>query len=107
VFFDWYGGEAAAERALRGPWASEYRRSGFRALRAAIEAHDIHPRAIPEAPYFERDAPVTLLSEDVEPVWQAVAERDDWTPLREKLAEIASLRAIGPAGDAGAGHLLS
>ena len=43
-------------------------------------------------PYFAREAPVDLLIEEVEALWEAIDERDDWRPLAERLTAIEAAR---------------
>ena len=45
-------------------------------------------------PCWEEPAPQTMLIDDVEAIWGAIAERDDWAPLHTKLA---ALRLMGDA----------
>lgn len=45
-------------------------------------------------PYWADEAPQTMLVEEVETIWSAIAERDDWQPLNNK---IAALRRMGDA----------
>ena len=47
-----------------------------------------------EVPYFQRARPCTLLIDELEGVWDAIAARDDWAPLD---AKIASIREMGDA----------
>ena len=44
--------------------------------------------------YWADAAPQTLLIEEVEAIWAAIDERDDWTPLH---AKVAALRRMGAA----------
>lgn len=92
-FFDWYGGAASAARALAGPAAAHYAGARFTALRRRLDDHA--PRA-PErlaVPYYQRPRPTTLLIDEIETIWDAIATRDDWSPFAAKLADIAELRA--------------
>lgn len=45
-------------------------------------------------PYWSDDAPQSLLIEEVEAIWAAIAEADDWAPLH---AKVAALRRMGEA----------
>lgn len=54
-------------------------------------------------PLWQDDAPPTLVIDEVERVWAAIAENDDWQPLTDKVAAIRRLgEALGeplqPAG---------
>lgn len=44
--------------------------------------------------YWRADAPQSMAIEEVEHIWDAIAERDDWSPLT---AKITALRAMGEA----------
>ncbi|MGZ3456052.1 MAG: protein adenylyltransferase SelO family protein [Polyangiales bacterium] len=44
-------------------------------------------------PHFDREAPCTMLIEEVESIWKAISERDDWAPLHAKVSEIRSMGA--------------
>ena len=92
VFFDWFGGPASEYRALKSPLAKGYEDAGFAEARAALLA------AAPDRPerlehtYFTRQAPVTMLIDEVEAIWAPIAESDDWSALEAKLADIAEMR---------------
>ncbi len=54
-------------------------------------------------PYWDEPEPQSLLIDEVEAIWAAIAERDDWTPLTAKLAALKRMgEALGepprPAG---------
>jgi uncharacterized protein YdiU (UPF0061 family) len=91
-FFDWYGGAASAARAAASPEAAKYQGRTFVPLRSAMDAYA--PSA-PEGlalPYFQRTAPCSLLIDEIEALWDAIAERDDWSVFEAKVADI---RAMG------------
>lgn len=92
TFFDWRGGLASAERARRSASAPFYETEAFAPLRAAFAAHETTPRARLDHPYFRREAPCSMLIEEVEALWAAIAERDDWAPLEAKIAAIDEMR---------------
>ena len=92
-----------AERAMRegqiGPDAFFFAHRGGR--NAAGELADIlagrqpHPD---QHPYWSGDAPQSMLIDEVEAIWAAIAERDDWTPLARKIAAVRAMgMAHGPA----------
>jgi hypothetical protein len=45
-------------------------------------------------PYWSDEAPQSMLIEEVEAIWSAIDERDDWQPLMDK---VAALRRMGEA----------
>ncbi len=91
-FFDWFGGEASAERAMTGPRAKVYEHPAFVLLRSAWSGHEPDRPERLEAAYFGRPEPQELLYDEIERLWSAIAERDDWAPLNNKLAAIDEAR---------------
>jgi len=92
TFFDWRGGLASNERATRSPSASHYQGEAFAPLRAALAQHKPSANARLHHPYFQRAAPCTMLIDEVEALWAAIAERDDWAPLYAKIDAIGEMR---------------
>jgi hypothetical protein len=80
-WFDWRGG--------RAPEGYE----GFEDVAALIARHEPVPGAR-DHPYWSDPAPCSMHIEEVESIWSAIDERDDWTPLHEK---IAAVRRMGEA----------
>ncbi|HEX3776032.1 MAG TPA: hypothetical protein VHV51_16285, partial [Polyangiaceae bacterium] len=78
---------------LHGQARAYYERPAFNALRDELEARAALSRAALSAPYFQRSAPCTLLIDEIERLWQAIAERDDWAPFAAKISEIRELGA--------------
>jgi uncharacterized protein YdiU (UPF0061 family) len=75
VFFDWRGG--------RDPGTEAYPSAPFRSLAEALEG-----RANPAArrhDYWDGDQPCSMTIEEVESIWAAIAERDDWSPFETKI----------------------
>jgi uncharacterized protein YdiU (UPF0061 family) len=82
IFFDWRGGcDAGAERYPSDP---------FRALAEALEGRE-RPRS---HPYWSDAAPCSMHIEEVEAIWSAIDERDDWQPFEDK---VNALRRMGEA----------
>ncbi len=74
------------------PQAALYRGEGFATLDAALKACTAErPERLAHA-YFRRDTPETLMIEDVEALWEPVAESDDWSAFVAKLNGLASMR---------------
>jgi len=89
-FFDWFsGGEA---RALSGPRAELYAEAGFADFRARLATFEAdHPERLAH-PYFAGAEPEEMLIDEVEALWSAIDERDDWGPLHAKLDRIGAAR---------------
>lgn len=97
AFFDWYGGLASEARAEASPEASAYEHETFAEVRRRLDAYEPtdHARtAVAAEPYFQRKRPESMLIEEVESLWSAIDERDDWTPLH---AKVEAVRAMGRA----------
>lgn len=93
VIFDWFGGPASVDRAKESRMAELYDKEDFAPVREALTAAS---PAFPErlgSAYFEKHAPSTMLIDEGESIWTAIAERDDWSLFEEKLAAIAEMRA--------------
>ena len=84
VFFDWRGG--------RDPGEEAYPRPEFRELARMLSGRE-KPRS---HPYWSDEAPCSMHIDEVEAIWSAIAERDDWRPFEEK---IRAVRRMGEAMD--------
>jgi uncharacterized protein YdiU (UPF0061 family) len=82
-FFDWRGGRRGANAAAgTAAPALEAALAGYRA--SAERAH----------PYWSDAEPCSMAIDEVERIWSAIAERDDWTPLH---AKVTAVRRMGEA----------
>ncbi len=93
-YFDWFGGIGSERRALSSPSRAHYEGPHGRALWTALSRHSPRDEGAIEHPYFSRGAPVTLLIGEIEGVWDAIAERDDWAPFE---AKVKAIRELGDA----------
>jgi serine/tyrosine/threonine adenylyltransferase len=91
-FFDWFGGLASEARALAGPRAELYGGEAFTTLRAALLSYEMERPERLESPYFDAAEPEELLYDEIEAIWAAIAARDDWDLLKQKLARIEGAR---------------
>jgi uncharacterized protein YdiU (UPF0061 family) len=81
-FFDWRGG--------RLPDDEVYRAGEFDDVRVRLDGRQ---RPLTH-PYWSDPAPCSMLIDEVESIWAAIAERDDWAPFEGK---IAAIRRFGDA----------
>jgi len=82
IFFDWRGG--------RDPGVERYGSEPFRDLGKLLEG-----RASPQShPYWSGPGPCSMHIDEVEAIWSAIAERDDWQPFNDK---ITAVRLMGEA----------
>ncbi|HLY79326.1 MAG TPA: protein adenylyltransferase SelO family protein, partial [Caulobacteraceae bacterium] len=89
-FFDWFGG--LERRALAGPRAELYEGEAFQVFRAGLRDYEMERPERLASPYFDAPEPQELLYDEIEAIWAAIAERDDWAPLNDKLARIEAAR---------------
>jgi uncharacterized protein YdiU (UPF0061 family) len=82
VFFDWRGG--------RDPGVELYPGDAFRDLARLLQG-----RQRPQShPYWSDPEPCSMHIEEVEAIWSAIAERDDWQPFDDK---VRAVRRMGEA----------
>ena len=55
-------------------------------------------------PYWQGEAPQSMLIDEVEAIWAAIAENDDWRPLADKVAAVRAMGAAHGAPPEPAGH---
>jgi serine/tyrosine/threonine adenylyltransferase len=82
IFFDWRGG--------RDPGADLYPTEPFRSLARLLdgcERPQMHP-------YWSDEAPCSMHIEEVEAIWSAIADADDWQPFDNK---VRAVRRMGEA----------
>lgn len=91
-FFDWFGGAKSLARAESSPVKALYQREDFGILRNALLNREAAAPERLEHDYFARPTPETLLIDEIEELWAAIAERDDWSLFEAKLAGIAQKR---------------
>ena len=82
LFFDWRGG--------RDPGADKYPVEAFRKLAGLLAGRQ---REQGHA-YWSDPEPCSMHIEEVETIWDAIADRDDWSPFE---AKIAAIRRMGDA----------
>ena len=82
IFFDWRGG--------RDPGDTDYSSQAFRELAASLARRE----RTQSHPYWSGSAPCSMQIEEVEAIWSAIAERDDWQPFDDK---VNAIREMGEA----------
>lgn len=89
-FFDWFCGEES--RALAGVRGGLYADEGFGEFRRLLAGfRPERPERLAD-PYFARPEPEELLIGEIEALWAAIAEADDWSGFEAKLARIEVAR---------------
>ena len=91
-FFDWFGGLLSEGRAMGGLRAPLYGGGALAEFRSLVSTFEPDRPERLEHPYFGRDEPEELLYDEIEAIWEAIAERDDWSVFEAKLASIGVAR---------------
>jgi serine/tyrosine/threonine adenylyltransferase len=93
-FFDWRGG------GRRGPSPAEaaYEEEPFAGFRRLIAGHEPVEDALGH-PYWSGEGPCSMHIDEVEAIWKAIDEADDWSAFQ---AKIEAVRRMGEAMRAGA-----
>ena len=82
LFFDWRGG--------RDPGGDAYASPAFRSLAAHLEGKSRRQ----SHPYWSDPKPCSMHIEEVEAIWAAIDQDDDWSPFE---AKVAAIRRMGEA----------
>jgi len=82
VFFAWRGS--------RDPGSAEYQTDVFRALGKTLEGRIRKP----SHSYWSDSEPCSMHIEEVESIWSAIADQDDWRPFE---AKVSAIRRMGEA----------
>jgi uncharacterized protein YdiU (UPF0061 family) len=91
-FFDWFGGLASKGRAMSGPRAALYGGQAFADFQARLAPFEMDRPERLASSYFAAAEPEELLYDEIETIWSAIAERDDWAPFNAKLNRIETAR---------------
>lgn len=87
ILFDLHGGAPSDN----SPVSDLYQLESFTVLKEALGNHERLADRDFADPYFSRSVPRTMLIDEVEAVWEPIAEQDDWSVLEKVLAEIESM----------------
>ncbi|MFK0298210.1 protein adenylyltransferase SelO family protein [Brevundimonas sp. NPDC090276] len=93
LFFDWFGGFSSGARALGGVRGKTYQGEAFDAFRFALLEHEPDRPERLEHPMFAKPEPEEMLIDEVEAIWSAIDQGDDWAPLHAKLARLDAARS--------------
>lgn len=88
MFFDFHSKRLLSEPGILARYSSD---SGLLQKLAAFEVADPNLGA---HPYFSQEKPTTLLIDEIESIWSAIAQKDDWNNYEAKLIAIRKFRGI-------------
>ena len=84
---------SSSARALRGPRAPLYQGEAFDAFRYALFEHEPERPERLEHPVFAAADPEEMLIDEVEAIWAAIDQGDDWSPFHAKIDRLRAARA--------------
>ena len=71
---------------------ADYEGEAFKVFRAGLGDYGMERPERLGSPYFAPAEPQELLYDEIEAIWAAIAEGDDWAPFEAKLAAIEAAR---------------
>ncbi|MBS0297610.1 MAG: YdiU family protein [Proteobacteria bacterium] len=92
LFFDWFCGVASEARAMGGVRREVYAGETFEAFRRLLAEHEPDRPERLKAGYFAKPEPQELLYDEIEAIWERIAEADDWSGFEAKIAAIGVAR---------------
>lgn len=101
---------AACEKALReARWQPDAFFHAHRGGRGDLPALDgyVATAGAADHDYWQEGAPESMLIDEVESLWSAIAERDDWQPLQEKVSRLRRVAEAHGEPPVAAGHVKS
>ena len=93
AFFDWFGGTASSERAANSPASAFYKREDFQRVREQLLGFTPIGQERLTHEYFNAPSPCTMLIDEVEEIWDAIAQNDNWEIFESKLQAITGMGA--------------
>lgn len=87
-----------AHRGGRGPFADD---DAGAALKKTLGPYR---STVDDHPYWSDEAPQSMLIDEVEAIWEPIAEKDDWTALHAKVAAVRRMGEALGAAPAPRGH---
>ncbi len=93
-FFDWYGGRESTARASLSPSADKYfAHPSFVSLLKSLEP-GVEAKVRLQNPYFSAIKPTTLLIDEIEAIWAAIEQSDDWSLFNAKVDAIRAMKRV-------------
>jgi len=103
-FHDWYGGMPSRARATQGPRARRYADARFQPVLTALEAHPPANPALLSHTVLQAPDPPGLERVASERAWDAIADHDDWQPLKAQVSAFHALAVLAETESSGAAN---
>ncbi len=92
AFFDLAGGRSRFGRLSASPASGYYAGEAFEKLQLALDPYESAAEIDFGHAYFAASSPCSLLYDEIEALWQPIAEQDDWRPFEAKMTAIDGMR---------------
>lgn len=82
------------ERLKRSPQRGVYEDPSFKDVEAVLQNYEVALPSIKSHAYFKQSHACSLLIDELESLWQPIADHDDWQAFTQKLQQIRSFRGV-------------
>ena len=93
TFFDLHSG-IDEKRLSKSTQSQLYTSPAFTQLRKSLETFQPADEKIQQHSYFTNSQPCSLLIDELEKIWEPIAQRDDWSSFERKIEQIRSFRGV-------------
>jgi serine/tyrosine/threonine adenylyltransferase len=99
-YFDNFGGALSQDRRRNSIVAAQYAAQDFLRFFKIFDSVEPAPHAAAclRNGYFQSAMPCNLLIDEIEAIWSAIEDRDDWSLFETKISDIASMAQAYRAG---------
>ncbi|MEM1397775.1 MAG: selenoprotein O, partial [Pseudomonadota bacterium] len=85
-FFDWF--TADSDRASSSPYQAHYAEKDFEPIKEKLAGFEPVEVTDSQRAFLEQRSPEDMLIDEVESLWEPIAQADDWSPLEAKLRRV-------------------
>ena len=93
AFYDLFSG-LDESRLARSPASAFYQGEEFENLKQCLKSFSVADSQKIQNKYFQSSKACTLLIDEIENIWSAIAQNDDWSIFNQKIDQIRAFRGI-------------
>ncbi|MBY0316266.1 MAG: YdiU family protein [Bdellovibrionales bacterium] len=94
-FFDWFCGALSEDRAHKSERAPFYKKPEFKVIHELLRSYKCLNEEILSQEYFQQKDSTFLLIDDIENIWTAIDQKEDWSLFQNKITALRK-RSGGP-----------
>ena len=94
-FFDWHCGTLSEDRARRSNRAPFYQKPEFKVFYELLKSYSSSDTESLTQDYFQQKDSTYLLIDDIEKIWAAIDQDEDWSLFHQKITAIRKRKRIG------------